>query len=89
MPPTSKRFGRHIGLGLSVRLCVTLALGQEPLKSRNFVCRMSMKIKRPVFFFHVHRICHCRVIALFILFYIICLWKLVNKISQEPLKPVS
>ena len=34
----------------SVRMCVTLALGQEPLKSRNLVCRMSMKIKRPVLF---------------------------------------
>ena len=36
MPPTSKKFGMHIGLGLSVRLsvrlCVTLALGQEPLE---------------------------------------------------------
>ena len=36
MAPTSKKFGRHIGLGLSVclsvRLCVTLALGQEPLE---------------------------------------------------------
>ena len=32
------------------RLCVTFALGQEPLKSRNLVCKMSMKIKRPVFF---------------------------------------
>ena len=32
MPPTSKKFGRHIGLGLSVHLGVTLALGQEPLE---------------------------------------------------------
>ena len=36
MPPTSKKFGRHIGLGLSVRLsirlCVALVLGQEPLE---------------------------------------------------------
>ena len=36
MLPTSKKFGRHIGLGLSVlrsvHLCVTLALGQEPLE---------------------------------------------------------
>ena len=40
MPPTLKKFGRHIGLGLfvcpsfrpSIRLCVTLALGQEPLE---------------------------------------------------------
>ena len=51
MPPTSKKFGRHIGLSLSVRLCVTLALGQEPLKSRNLVCRMSMKIKKTRIFF--------------------------------------
>ena len=72
MPPTSKKFGRHIGLSLSVclsvRLCVTLALGQEPLKSRNLVCRMGMKIKKTRIFFLVHRICHCRVIALFIFF---------------------
>ena len=48
MPPTLKKFGRHIGFGLSVRLCVTLALGQEPLEigSLNLVCRMSMKIKK-------------------------------------------
>ena len=36
MPPTSKKFGRHIGLGLSIRPSirpfVTLALGQEPLE---------------------------------------------------------
>ena len=32
MPHTSKKFRRHIGLGLSVRLCVTLALSQEPLE---------------------------------------------------------
>ena len=32
MPPTSKKFRGHIGLGLSVCLCVTLALGQEPLE---------------------------------------------------------
>ena len=36
MPPTSKKLRRHIGLGLTVRpsvyLCVTLALGQEPLE---------------------------------------------------------
>ena len=31
MPPTSsKKLRRHIGFGLSLRLCVTLALGQEP-----------------------------------------------------------
>ena len=43
MPPTSKKLRGHIGLGLSVRLCVrlsvrassakvTLTLGQEPLE---------------------------------------------------------
>ena len=36
MPPTSKKFRMHISLGLSicpsVRLSITLALGQEPLE---------------------------------------------------------
>ena len=32
MPPTSKKFGRHIGVGMSVLLSVTLALDQEPLE---------------------------------------------------------
>ena len=45
-----------------------------------------MKIKKTRIFFLVHGICHCRVIALFFFFYIISLWKLVNKISQEPLE---
>ena len=42
------------------------------------------------YFFLVNPICHCRVIALFKVFdYIVSLWKLVNKISQEPLEPGS
>ena len=56
----------------------------------NLVCRTSMKIKETCIFFLVHQICHCRVIALFKVFhfhYIVSLWKLVNKIFQEPLEP--
>ena len=78
----------------SVRLSVTLAPGQKPLEigSLNLVCGWSMKIKETRNFFLVHRICHYSVIALFKVFhfhYIVSLWKLVNKISQEPLEPGS
>ena len=73
----------------SVRLYVTLALGQEPLNSRNLVCRMSMKIKRPVFFSLSIGFVIAELLPFSFFFYIISLWKLVNKISQEPLKPVS
>ena len=50
-----------------------------------------MKIKETCNFFLVNPICHCRVIALFKVFfhYIVSLWKLVNKVSQEPLEPGS
>ena len=48
MPPTSKKLRGHIGLGVYVRLSVTLVLGKEPLEkgSCNLVCGRSMKIKR-------------------------------------------
>ena len=55
MPPTSKKKlgGILVWACLSVHLCVTLALGQEPLEigSCNLVCGMSMKIKKTCIFF--------------------------------------
>ena len=62
MPPTSKKFGEHIGLvlsvaGLVVGLSVTLAYGQERLKigSWNLICGISMKISGPIFLAHLSR----------------------------------
>ena len=79
MPPTSKTFGRLIGLGLSVRpsvrQCVTLALGREPLEigSLNLVCtgRMSINIKKTRIFscpWDLSFQCYCP----FHFFYITC-----------------
>ena len=57
-------------VGPSVSLCVTLALGSLEIWSWNLVCGISMKIKKTRICFLVHRICHCRVIALFKVFFI-------------------
>ena len=51
-----------------------------------------MKIKKTRVFFLVHRICHCRVIALFQVFFILFHCKPMEaceKISQELLEPGS
>ena len=77
----------RLSVGLSIRLSVTLALGQEPLE----ILKFGMWVEYANFFL-VHRFCHCRVMPFLNFFhfhYIVSLRKLVNKISQEPLEPGS
>ena len=94
MPPTSKKFGRHIGLGLSVHGS-HFAYGQKWLEigSWNLICGISMKSKRTSIFFSLF---HSGVfieglypffnVFFFFYFAIINLQNLVNKISREPLE---
>ena len=79
-------------MGLSVRLSVTLALGQEPFEigSCNLVCGTSMNIKETCIFFLSIGFVIAELLPFSFVFhfqYIVSLWKLVNKVSQEPLKP--
>ena len=48
-----------------------------------------MKIKKTLIFFLSIGFVIAELLPFSFFFYIISLWKLVNKISQEPLKPVS
>ena len=89
LPPTSKKLRRHIGLGLSVRPSIRYACTRSRTV-RDRILKFGMcdeyENKGDPYFLLVHGI-----IALFRVFhfhYIVSLWKLVNKISQEPLKPV-
>ena len=71
MPPTSK-LRRHIGLGLSVRLSVTLAHDLHSIKNcvRDRILKFGMwhEYIKKILFFLVHRISYCRVFDLFKVF---------------------
>ena len=95
MPPSSKKFRGHIGLGLCVRVCVrpsvTLCMRSRTVRDRNleiWYVELVWKIRGPVFFlfplnFSLQTYAPFTFFSFF--FVIISLWNLVNKISGEPL----
>ena len=93
MPPTSKKMRRHIGLGLSDRPSVHYACTwSKTVRDRTLKFGMwdeYENLEDPYIFSCPSDLRLQSYCPFFYFFNIESLWKLVNKISQEPLEPVS